>query len=164
MVNWILECPDIPAWTSKVEARSSPVASGCIEWDSGLDRYGYGVFRYRDTGGCRHVLGAHRAAWLSAVGPIPPGLLIDHLCRNRACVNVEHMEVVTNSENILRGDHSNKAGRSGRKKSAEPQSCPTHGRSDGYVYTDLRGYSRWTCRPCRATRAERYRQAHLLDA
>jgi hypothetical protein len=46
---------------------------------------------------------AHRVAYESVHGPIPPGLVIDHLCRNPACINVEHMEAVSDRVNILRG-------------------------------------------------------------
>jgi len=45
----------------------------------------------------------HRIAWERANGPIPGGLQIDHLCRNRWCANVDHMELVTIRENVLRG-------------------------------------------------------------
>lgn len=47
---------------------------------------------------------AHRLSYEHFVGPIPDGLVIDHLCRNRACWNPLHMEAVTNEENILRGE------------------------------------------------------------
>jgi hypothetical protein len=47
---------------------------------------------------------AHRFAYELLRGPIPKGMVIDHLCRNRMCVNPEHMEIVTNKENILRGE------------------------------------------------------------
>lgn len=42
----------------------------------------------------------HRWAWEFANGPIPEGMIIDHLCRNRACYNVEHLRLVTHVENI----------------------------------------------------------------
>lgn len=46
----------------------------------------------------------HRLAWEEVRGPIPAGLVIDHLCRNRACYRIDHLEVVTQRENILRGE------------------------------------------------------------
>lgn len=46
---------------------------------------------------------AHRWAWTSERGPIPYGLVIDHLCKNRSCVNTKHLEPVTQGVNILRG-------------------------------------------------------------
>ncbi len=44
---------------------------------------------------------AHRVAWMLANGPIPEGLVIDHLCRVRECVNVKHMRLLTRGENVL---------------------------------------------------------------
>lgn len=69
--------------------------SGCWVWTAALCN-GYGMFGFN---GMR----AHRLAYIELVGEIPAGLVIDHLCRNRACVNPAHMEPVTNRENILRG-------------------------------------------------------------
>lgn len=67
---------------------------------------------FRNTPGYGMVLGdnerqshpAHRVAYELTVGPIPDGLVIDHLCRNRECVNPFHLEPVTDRINILRGE------------------------------------------------------------
>ena len=47
---------------------------------------------------------AHRAMYQSVVGPIPRGMVLDHLCRNRACCNPDHLEPVTHQVNTHRGD------------------------------------------------------------
>jgi hypothetical protein len=75
--------------------------SGCVEWTGRIDRYGYGQFRPggRDTSHC----GAHRWSYEHFVGQIQPGTHIDHLCRNRKCVNPWHLELVTPRENVMRG-------------------------------------------------------------
>ena len=72
-------------------------SAGCWAW-TGADRgNGYGKFQVAG----RPVL-AHRFAYEAFVGPIPDGLQLDHLCRNKACVNPSHLEPVTNRENALR--------------------------------------------------------------
>jgi HNH endonuclease len=72
----------------------------CWIWTAYLNRGGYGQFRLAENG--RLIL-AHRWAYEHERGPVPHGLQIDHLCRQRACVRPDHMEPVTQRENILRG-------------------------------------------------------------
>jgi len=59
---------------------------------------------YLSNGRGKPKLLAHRWIYEQVVGPIPAGLDLDHLCRNRWCVNPEHQEPVTRRENLLRGD------------------------------------------------------------
>jgi hypothetical protein len=80
-------------------------ASGCWIWQGASTSGGYGVIRFRRTPGERGTYNAptHRVSYLIHVGPIPEGLVLDHLCRVRLCCNPDHLEPVTNRENILRG-------------------------------------------------------------
>jgi len=51
----------------------------------------------------KKVMRIHRVAYEAFVGEVPDGLVLDHLCRNRGCCNPEHLEPVTNQENVNRG-------------------------------------------------------------
>lgn len=82
----------------KLQASISPEPnSGCWLWLA-CDAQGYGRVLYNGR-----VEQAHRLVYELLVGPIPPGLVTDHLCRTRCCVNPSHIELVTHRTNILRG-------------------------------------------------------------
>lgn len=121
-------------WSGAVEDEN-----GCFVWQRATTS-GYG--RIKRPGGRSGMMPAHRAAYELRVGPIPPGMVIDHLCRNRACINPEHLEVVTNRENILRGVSS-------AAQRARKTHCPK-----GHPYDEANTYIRPTtgnreCRSCR---------------
>lgn len=76
-------------------------AMGCWIWTGSLTDRGYGDRVWLDDG-TRQA--PHRVAYELLVGPIPDGLVIDHLCRTRNCVNPHHLEPVTCRENLMRGE------------------------------------------------------------
>lgn len=65
----------------------------CWNWAGRLNPKGYGIYSQR---------GAHQASFRLSRGEVPSGLEIDHTCRNRRCVNPDHLEAVTHEENIRR--------------------------------------------------------------
>lgn len=121
------------------DERISPCpTTGCWLWLRAVHTQGYGVF-----GGLnRTTRYAHRAFWEAANGHIPKGLVIDHICRNRLCVNPDHMRVVTRRENNVHNSDSMAA------LWASRQSC----HKCGAAFTrDDRGRRR--CVPCVNERA-----------
>lgn len=110
------------AWTDQdaiAEHRTVDASSGCWEWTGSMHAAGYGLFRDRL---------AHRISYEVHVGSIPEGLTIDHLCRNRRCVNPLHLEAVTIAVNVLRGE-------SPPARNARKTHCPK-----GHPYDDENTY------------------------
>lgn len=89
----------------------------CILWHKSLNGRGYGQTFFEGK-----VTRAHRAAWIKVNGSIPKGYVLDHIChtealklnqceggktcKHRACINIEHLRLVTQKENIMSGLHN----------------------------------------------------------
>ena len=124
-------------------------ANGCWNWTGSKMHNGYGQLA---VGPKRWA--AHRYAYTQLRGDIPAGLDLDHLCRNRACCNPDHLEPVTRSENLLRGNIGNWAKENNGKKTH----CPS-----GHPYDEANTYmhptGRRCCRTCARERAAQKRRA-----
>jgi hypothetical protein len=110
----------------------------CWVWQLRIDTYGYGRV---------HAEPAHRVSYEERRGPIPAGLTLDHLCRVRECINPDHLEPVTNGENILRGE-------SFSARNARKTHCPNgHPLSGANLRVEANGARR--CKTCRVSSERR---------
>jgi len=121
----------------------------CWLWGAAENGLGYGIFT-------RHKKRwyAHRLSYTMLVGPIPEGLVIDHLCRNPGCVNPKHLEPVTHRENCLRGE-------SFCAKQARRTHCPQgheYTPENTYLYKRVHGKTMRHCRACNRERSRKRRQ------
>lgn len=125
----------------RIAARVEPEPmSGCWLWTGELHR-GYGTLELN-----KRRWRAHRLVYELLVGPVPEGLELDHLCRNKACVSPWHLEAVTHWENCERAKEARNAGI--RAVAATITHCP-----QGHEYTEATTYIRpsngWrSCKTC----------------
>lgn len=116
----------------------------CWEWSGSISNQGYGRLTVGSrTDKTRRTRSAHRVSYETFVGKIPKGLVIDHLCKNRKCINPSHLEPVTIQENIKRGD-------SGKFESSKTHCPKGHEYSEDNIYKY--GNSR-NCKICMKTRS-----------
>ncbi|PZE31781.1 HNH endonuclease signature motif containing protein [Curtobacterium sp. MCLR17_042] len=133
--------PTIPV-AERIERRIEATPFGCWQWTGRIDRYGYGAIKVD-----RAPRPAHRVSFEAFVGPIAEGMQLDHLCRNRSCVNPDHLEQVDTKTNTRRGVRPNRL------------LCPNgHPRTPDNLYVDPSGAR--SCRTCHrgAAAAHRARQ------
>jgi hypothetical protein len=135
------------------------VGDGCWLWTGWTGRDGYGRCSLPNpdpTGPRQNHRLAHRVVYEELVGPIPAGLELDHLCRNRACVKPAHLEPVTHTENNRRG-----VGMMWDVQKART-ACPK-----GHAYDEantIRGAKGRSCRTCRNANRRARRAAVILEA
>jgi hypothetical protein len=146
-------------FNTTAEARFWPKVTqqgDCWVWTAARSRGGYGMFTCSKRAGkcCKGY--AHVVAYMWLRADVPDGLDLDHLCRNRACVNPWHLDPVPRRVNLLRGDRSH-VGRNQRDKTHCPQGHP-YSEANTYVYPD----GRRKCRECgNATARERQRLNYI---
>lgn len=117
---------------------------GCWQWNGGRSVNGYGACTDYLAPPTRTTY-AHRLAWRILRGEIPDGLQIDHLCRNKLCVNPEHLEPVTQAENL-------------RRRTVKTACNHGHELTPENVYRTRTGTR--SCRACRRDAARRFRVIH----
>lgn len=116
--------------------------TGCWLWFGCTNDKGYARIYKPKYGESR----AHRLFFKVLKSPIPKGLVIDHLCRTRACVNPDHLEAVTSRVNTLRGNTL-------AAQQAARETCP-----NGHPYDVVeRTTGKRRCRQCRNDQAKRCR-------
>lgn len=113
----------------------------CWVWPGFTTEKGYGKLTIPAPEARYRTVRAHRMVWEMIRGPIPEGLELDHLCRNRACVNPDHLEPVTSRTNTMRGIGPTAA-------NATKTHC-LRGHEFNEINTYVRPDGRRQCRACR---------------
>lgn len=114
--------------------------TGCWVWNATKDRHGYGRYRGRM---------AHRVIWEIERGAVPYGLLLDHTCRNRLCVNPSHLRPVDHKTNALENSVGIAAANAAKSE------CPKCG---GSFHTRPNGSRE--CKPCQRAADKAWRAAN----
>lgn len=146
---------DMSAETLWIAKRLANVArdGDCIIWQGAPNNMGYGkVGVQNDASAAGNEEAVHRWFYKRLVGPIPDGLVLDHLCRRPLCVNVEHLEPVTQLENDRRGQVA-------RGFSPDRETCKN---GHAWIPENLRPmggkmWDRYTCRRCNTENARKAR-------
>jgi hypothetical protein len=143
--------PDAPI--VRFQERYDVNEDDCWIWNGAVDRAGYGKFGIR-----KQTFRAHKWRWEHEHGPVPDGLVLDHLCRVTSCVNPNHLEPVTPLENTMRGDHPAAVR---RRNGFCHRGHPLEGDN---VRIPAAHPERWVCVACRAENNRRYRERQAAKA
>lgn len=111
-------------------SRKVTEVDGCWLWTGARNSKGYPCV----TDGTGRSMLAHRRSYMALVGEIPDGLTIDHLCRNKTCVNPAHLEAVTSTENTRRAFAVQTHCKRGHELSGD--NLHVRKKSDGYSYRE----------------------------
>lgn len=130
--------------------------TGCWLWSiASVGSYGYGRAKVYGKN-----VPAHRAFYENARGPIPAGMVLDHICRVTACVNPDHLRPVTKAQNNTENSMSPPA------LNKQKEKCPKCGGAYHVRQHKTHGYAFRACRKCQADNnreSRRIRMAHLLE-
>lgn len=126
-------------------------SKACWVWLAAIKPDGYAAFW---VSAARKTRSAHLVLYEATHGAVPSGLTLDHLCRNRACVNPAHLEVVTRGENVLRGIGPTAVN---ARKTHCPKNHPLQGEN---LYVD--GNGKRSCLICRAATARAWFERNRL--
>lgn len=122
----------------------------CHKWIKHIDKDGYGIFFFR-----KKNRKAHRFSVYLVNGDIQNGMVVDHLCKNRACVNEKHLRVVTKSQNTL--ENSNSVGAKNKSKTT----C-----KNGHTFDKTYGIKKIQryCSICENNKSKRLKKKWLKEA
>lgn len=122
----------------------------CVLWNGHLDKDGYGTFYFR-----KKSRRAHRVAYYRQFGEIADGMVIDHTCNNRHCVNPQHLRQVTPRQNTLENSRSIGAINKAKK------TC-----KNGHVFDKVYGSVKKQryCSICENAKSKRLQKKWLVEA
>ena len=142
--EWFGRTADERFWAKVIKAPGA----GCWTWTGAKGKHGYGSFTVMGPSGWRRER-VHIWAYVDRYGPVPDGLVLDHVCRNTLCVNPDHLEAVTQRENVLRS-------RGVTAMQARQTHCKRGHRLGGHnLIVGPDGHRR--CRECRRRLSREYR-------
>jgi hypothetical protein len=137
----------------RVLAKVEPGENGCVLSTYSVASHGYAQVGWQDSGGTMRGTTAHRAAWTAVHGPIPDDMTVHHQCHNRRCVNVEHMELLSNENNARRN-------RDGLDWERDGRCAQGHGPEHWVQVSTGDGYRRHRCVACQREARRKYEQAN----